>query len=173
MNDFLKTIAPTVASALLGPLGGVAVSAIGSILGVSEPTQQKIADAISTGKLTPEQVGELKKLELQYQNDEAERGFKYADLAFKDRDSARKANVEGGVQKHMFWLSVILLLVTLGCEISVLFFGYPDQKIPEMVVGRILGLMDAVCMLVLTYWYGTTSGSLAKTNLLAQSQPAK
>lgn len=173
MNDFLKTIAPTVASALLGPLGGAAVSAIGSILGVSEPTQQKIADAISTGKLTPEQVSELKKLELQYQNDEAERGFKYADLAFKDRDSARKANVEGGVQKHMFWLSVILLLVTLGCEISVLFFGYPDQKIPEMVVGRILGLMDAVCMLVLTYWYGTTNGSTLKTNLLAQSTPAK
>ena len=173
MNDFLKKIAPTVASALLGPLGGVAVSAIGSILGVPDATQEKIAEVIKSGQLTAEQLGELRKLELQYQNDEKERGFRYADLEFRDRDSARKANVEGGVQGHMFWLSVTLLCVTLGCEVAVLFFGYPDQKIPEMVVGRILGLMDAVCMMVLTYWYGTTSGSLAKTNLLAQSTPVK
>lgn len=173
MNEFLKTIAPTVASALLGPLGGVAVSALGTILGVSEPTQAKIAEVIKDAKLTPDQVGQLRELELKYQNDEAERGFRYADLAFKDRDSARKANVEGGVQVHMFWLSVILLCLTLGCEVAVLFYGYPDDKIPEMVVGRILGLMDAVCMLVLSYWFGTTSGSKAKTSLLAASQPVK
>ena len=173
MNDFLKSIAPTVASALLGPLGGVAISALGSVLGVSEPTQQKIASAISDGKLTPEQVSALRELELKYKNDEAERGFRYADLEFKDRDSARRANVDGGVQRHMFWMSVLLLLVTLGCEVWVLFNGYPDDKIPEMVVGRILGLMDAVCMMVLTYWYGTTNGSLAKTNLLAKADAVK
>lgn len=172
MNDFLKSLAPTVASALLGPLGGVAVAAIGNILGVSEPTQKKIADAITDGKMTPEQISALKELELKYKNDEQERGFRYAELEFKDRDSARRANVDGGIQGHMFWLSVLLLTVTIGCEIAVLFFGYPDDKIPEMVVGRILGLMDAVCMLVLSYHYGTTSGSMAKTNLLAQSQPA-
>jgi hypothetical protein len=65
-----------------------------------------------------------------------------------------------------------LLCITLGSEIAVLFYGYPDDKIPEMVVGRILGLMDAVAMLVLSYHYGTTSGSMAKTQLLAQSTPS-
>lgn len=173
MNDFLKTIAPTVASALLGPLGGVAVSALGSILGVSEPTQKQIAEAISDGKLTPEQISQIRELELKYQNDEKERGFRYAELEFKDRDSARRANVEGGVQKHMFWMSILLLFMTLGSEVWIIFKGYPSTGIPDVVVGRILGLMDAVCMMVLTYWYGTTSGSLAKTNLLAQSAPSK
>jgi hypothetical protein len=173
MNEFLKSIAPTVASALLGPLGGVAVSAIGNLLGVSEPTQQKIATAIADGKLTPEQLSAIKELELKYKADEQERGFRYAELEFKDRDSARKANVDGGIQRHMFWLSIFLLVITLGCEIAVLFFGYPDDKLPEMVVGRILGLMDAVCMMVLAYHYGTTSNSLIKTTMLAQSTPAK
>lgn len=173
MNDFLEKIAPTIATALLGPLGGVAVAGITKILGIDGGTVQDVTKAISEGRITPEQIAEIKQLEIKYQEDEKERGFRYAELAFKDRDSARKANVDGGVQGKMFWLSVILLCVTLGCEVAVLFYGYPDDKIPEMVVGRILGLMDAVCMLVLTYWYGTTNGSMAKTNLLAQSSPVK
>lgn len=172
MNDFLEKIAPTIATALLGPLGGVAVAGLTKILGIDNGTVADVTKAISDGRITPEQVAQIKQLELKYLEDEKERGFRYAELAFKDRDSARKHNTEGGIQGKMFWLSVILLCVTLGCEVAVLFYGYPDDKIPEMVVGRILGLMDAVCMLVLSYHYGTTSGSMAKTTLLAQSSPA-
>jgi len=166
-TSVLKSIAPTVATALLGPLGGVAVSALGNVLGVSEATQDKIANVIQSASLTPEQIGELKKLELEYQNNEKERGFKYADLAFQDRDSARKANVAGGTQKHLFWLSVLLLTISLGCELSVLFIGYPAKTDP-LVLGRVLGLMDTIAMLVLGYWYGTTNGSAQKFELLAQ-----
>ncbi len=168
--DWLKQIAPTVATALLGPLGGVAISAIGNILGVSEATQEKITSAIASGQLTPEQIGRLKELELQYKNEEAERGFKYADLEFKDRDSARKANVEGGIQQPLFWMSLFLLTITLGTEMWVLFKGYPTG-LSELVVGRVLGLMDSVAMLVLAYWYGSTNGSARKTEMLAQSTP--
>ena len=172
MNDFLKNLAPTLASALLGPLGGVAVSALGNILGVSGATTATISKSFQDGKLTPEQLSAIKELELKYQNEEAERGFKYAELAFKDRDSARINNVAGGVQMHLFWLSLILLVITLGTEIWVLFQGYPDD-LPEIIVGRVLGLMDAVAMMVLAYWYGTTNGSAQKTQLLSQAEPIK
>lgn len=170
--DWLKQIAPTVATALLGPLGGVAVSAIGGILGVSEATTDKISAAIQAGQLTPDQISQLKELELKYQADEKERGFRYAELAFKDRDSARQANVAGGIQGRLFIMSVILLILTLGTEVWVLFKGYPVD-IPEIIVGRVLGLMDAVAMMVLAYYYGTSSGSQTKTDLLAQAQPVK
>lgn len=166
----LKSLAPTVASAFLGPLGGIAVSAVGNLLGVSDATQEKIAQAIQTGQMTPEQVSELKKLELEYQANEKERGFRYAELAFKDRDSARNANVQGGVQRYLFWLSLALLTVTLGCEIAVLFLGLPAGT-PDIVAGRVLGLMDSVALMVLAYWYGTSSGSAQKTELLAQAPP--
>jgi len=167
--DWLKSLAPTVATALLGPLGGVAVSALGGLLGVSEATQDKITSAIKAGNLTPDQITKLKELELEYRNNEKERGFKYSELAFKDRDSARTANVSGGTQKMLFWLSLVLLVCTLGTEISVLFFGYPAQ-IPEIVVGRVLGLMDAVAMMVMSYWYGTTSGSADKNKMLLEAK---
>lgn len=162
----LKQLAPTVASAFLGPLGGVAVAAIGNVLGVSEATQDKIAQVIQSGQLTPEQVTEIKRLELQYQDSEKERGFRYADLEFRDRDSARKANVDGGTQKMLFWLSLVLLALTLGSEIAVLFNGVP-VTVQDIVVGRVLGLLDSVALMVLAYWYGSSSGSHAKTELLA------
>lgn len=163
----LKSIAPTVATALLGPLGGEAVSALGNVLGVSEATQDKIADVIKSAGMTPEQITAIKQLELEYQNTEKERGFKYAELSFQDRDSARKANVAGGTQRPLFWLSLFLLCVTIGSEAIVLFHGYPPET-SDLVVGRVLGLMDAVAMLVLSYWYGTTNGSAQKSELLAQ-----
>jgi hypothetical protein len=73
MEDFLKGIAPTLASALLGPLGGVAVSAIGKVFGIDSATTSDITKAFQDGKLTPEQLSQLKALELQYQNDERAR----------------------------------------------------------------------------------------------------
>lgn len=167
--DTVKTVAPTVATALVGPLGATAVKALGNVLGMSEATQDKIASAISTGQLTPEQISDLKKLELQYQENEKERGFKYAELSFKDRDSARQANVSGGTQRPLFWLSLLLLTGTLGTEGVVLFHGYPTT-VSEMVVGRVLGLMDAVALMVLTYWYGTSDSSAKKTELLSQGK---
>lgn len=171
-TEIIKSIAPTVATALGGPLAGVAVAAIGNALGVSQPTQDKIADAITTGRMTPEQIAALKQAELDFQKHQADLGFSYEELAFKDRDSARRANVDGGIQRPLFWMSLVLLILTLGTEVYVLFNGYPGT-IPEIIVGRVLGLMDAVAMMVLAYYYGTSSGSAQKTDLLAQAQPVK
>lgn len=164
----LKALAPTVASAFGGPLAGIAVSAVGKLLGVTEATQERVAEALTNGSLTPEQISEIKLLELKYQSDEKERGFRYTELAFKDRDSARSANVAGKTQIPLFWLSLFLLAVTLGTECSILFLGYP-QNTSEIVVGRVLGLMDAVTMLVLAYWYGTTNGSAQKNDTVSRA----
>jgi len=177
MSDFdwkktIGAIAPTVATALGGPLAGGVVAFLGDLLGISEPTQDKIATAFQNGNLTGDQITAIKMKEMELRNEEAERGFKYADLEFRDRDSARKANVEGGTQKHLFWLSLLLLSVSLGSEVWILFHGLP-KELPDMIVGRILGLLDGVALLVLSYWYGTTNGSTQKTQLLAQAAPVK
>lgn len=168
-KEVIGAVAPTVATALGGPLAGAAVAAIGNAFGMSEPSQTKIQAAIENQQLTGEQVAELRKLEIQLKSEEAERGFKYADLEYRDRDSARKYNTDGGIQGRLFILSLLLLTLTLGCEVAVLFNGYP-KDLQDIVVGRVLGLMDAVAMMVLAYYYGTSAGSARKTDLLAKSQ---
>lgn len=161
----LKKIAPTVVSATMGPAGGVAVEVLGALFGISEPTKEKLKDFVESGRLTADHIFELKRLELQYQNDEKERGFKYADLEFKDRDSARKASVEGGTLNKLFWFSIWLVTTVLVSELIVLRYGIP-HGVPEIVVGRILGLLDAIAIQVLNFWYGTSSGSVRKTDLM-------
>ena len=81
-SKILGTICPTVASALFGPLGGAAIAAVGDLLGVSNATKDKISEIIQSGQMTPEQIGKLRELELEYQNNEKERGFRYAELSF-------------------------------------------------------------------------------------------
>ena len=39
-----------------------------------------------------------------------------------------------------------------------LFKGYPKET-PDIVIGRILGLLDAAAMMVLNYWLGTSNSS--------------
>jgi len=169
MNEFLRMVAPTIATALGGPLAGIAVNALGNALGLSDATKDTINDVLNSGTMTSEQVAAVKQAELEMVKHERELGFRFAELGVKDRESARTANVQGGTQKYLFWLSLLLLAFCLGVEGWVLFNGMPD-KMPDLVAGRVLGLFDAVTMMVLAYWYGTSNGSAIKSDLLAKSK---
>ena len=169
MNDFLKGLAPTLASALLGPLGGVAVAAIGKIIGVDNATVNTVTKAFEDGKITPEHLAEIKKLEMEYQNDEKERGFKYADLEFKDRDSARQMQIATQSSTP----TVLTYLLTCG------FFGVlgamiynPDLKEsgPLMIM---LGSLGTAWTGSVAFWFGTTQGSQNKDRMLLNAQPGK
>jgi len=159
-KSVINTVAPTVASALLGPLGGVAVSAIGSILGIDKPTQDSIAKAITSGQMTPEQVSKLRELELQYQEQERERGFKYAELQFKDTADARAMMVQtkAVTPAILTWIVVVLVL---GFEGALLFGAMP--LVDGVILGRIMGTLDAALMLVLGFWCGSSHGSTVKS----------
>lgn len=167
--DTLKILAPTVASALGGPLAGAAVSAIGGMFGIPEATQDKIETMFTDGKMTPDQISALRTLELQYQNDEQERGFKYTELEFKDRDSARTM----AEQTHSLTPSLltwVVVAVVMLAEGGMLFKSIPSVVDP-VVLGRIMGTMDSALIMVLSFWFGSNSGSARKTELLAAAQP--
>lgn len=176
LSKLLGKVAPWLVAAAGGP-AGLATKAIATIaekLGASDSTVEAVTQAVSGA--TPEQLQALKLADLDFKLRMQELGFKretdLAKISADDRADARKNNVASGMQRPIFWLSVLLLGICLGSEVGVLFNGYP-QSIPDLVVGRVLGLLDAVAMMVLAYWYGTTSSSAQKTDLLAQAGPIK
>ena len=169
MNDFLAGLAPTIASALLGPLGGVAVAGLGKIFGIDNATQKDIAAQFEAGKLTPEQIGQIKLLELKLQDDEKERGFRYAELEFKDRDSAR--DMQKVTQSAV--PAVLTYLLTFGFfGILGMMFYHPDVKdSPPLMI--MLGSLGTAWTGACAFWFGTTRSSQNKDAMLANSTPVK
>jgi len=162
-TSIIKSVAPTVATALMGPLGGAAVAAIGGVLGIAEPTQKAISDIIQNGQMTPEQIGKLKELELQYQNDEKERQFKYADLTFQDVQSAREMEVATkSITPSVLSYGV---LAVGGSFLGAVLFGY--AKVDSVLAGTLVGYIVSEMKQVLAYWLGSSAGSADKTQIIA------
>ena len=174
LTAILQKAAPWLAAAAGGPVGiaGMALKTLAETLGATSGSMESVTSALIGA--TPDQIRQLKQADMEFRVRMQELGFKSeADMlriAADDRADARKNNVASGLSQHIFWLSIVLLIVCLGSEVAVLFVGYPPA-LPDLVVGRVLGLLDAVAMMVLAYWYGTTAGSAKKTELLAQAPP--
>jgi len=170
-TDWLKGLAPTVAAALGGPLAGVAVKALGAALGWNDATKDDVTKMLSTGQLNADQIAAVQVAELELKKHESDTGFKFAELVVRDRESARNAAVAGKTAVPLFVMSCILISICLGAEVVVLFKGYPSD-VPELVVGRILGLLDAVALLALNFHYGSSQSSQVKDATIA-TQAAK
>jgi hypothetical protein len=170
--DWKKTLgvlAPTVASALGGPLAGGIVAFLGDLLGIGEPTQEKIAKAFENGQLTSEQIATIKLKEMELKSEEQERGFRYAELEFKDRDSARNREVQTGdkVNRNLAYFIIAAFVAMVGCTLGGL------AKVDTVLAGTLIGYLSAKAEQVLVYYFGSTQGSARKTELLAQAEPIK
>jgi hypothetical protein len=162
MNDFLKTLAPTLASALLGPLGGVAVASIGKIFGIDSATTESISKVFETGKLTPEQISAIKALELKYQAEEAERGFRYVELEYKNTADARDMQK----QTKSYFPATLSLGITMGffsILVTMLVWEYKPTE-PLLIM---LGALGAAFGAVVNFWLGSSDGSRRKDQMLA------
>ena len=161
MNEFLSGIAPTLASAILGPLGGVAVSALGKIFGIADATTAEVAKVFQDGKLTPEQLSAIKALEMKYQAEEKERGFRYAELEYKSTVDARDMQK---VTKSYFpaTLSTFVTVGFFSILITMLVWDYKPTE-PLLVM---LGALGAAFAAVVNFWLGSSAGSQRKSELL-------
>lgn len=165
MNEILSNIAPTIASAILGPLGGVAIAGLGKIFGIDKATQQDIAKVISEGKITPEQLSEIKKLEMQYQNEEKERGFRYVELMFKDTENARDMQI----QTRSNIPPVLAILVTVGFFGILGFLILNSQYKPTEPLLVMLGSLGTAWTMIIGFYFGSSQGSQNKDRLLADA----
>jgi hypothetical protein len=166
---WLKTIAPTVATALGGPLAGVAVQAVGSAFGWTDATKDKVTEALTAGQLTGEQITQLKLAEQTLVQQERELGFKFAELDMRDRDSARQRemSVKDNTNKVLAYAVVGGFLALVGSTL----LGFAN--VDSALAGTLVGYLSAKAEQVLAYYFGSTRGSAEKTALLARANPIK
>lgn len=160
--DWLKKLAPTVASALMGPLAGVAIGALSDAMGVDKG---KVQDILSTGSLTGDQLAQVKIAEIELKKHELDNGFKFAELEFRDRDSARQR--EMAIKDRT---NSILAYTVVGAFIAVVagtLAGY--AKVESVLAGTLIGYLSAKAEQVLAYYFGSSRGSKDKDSAFANA----
>lgn len=165
--DWLKSIAPTIATVLGGPLAGMAVQAIGSAIGMSDATGERIKDMLTAGNLTGEQVAAIKKAEIDLKAELAELEIKPEEIAAEDRKSARElAKVNMAPQmilSAIYSIGYFTLLYQFVSGTTVIPIENKDLLLP------LLGVMTAAQVQIMNFWFGSSAGSTAKTNMLVKT----
>ena len=166
----IGAIAPTVATALGGPLAGLAVDAVGSAFGWTDATKEKVEEAFSKGQMTGEQILALKQAEIALVAQEKELGFKFAELEFRDRQGAR--DMQTATRSLM--PAILSALVTLGYFSILIGMMRGALKVDDSQALLImLGSLGTAWGAVMAFWFGSTHGSAEKTRLLAAAPPTK
>jgi len=162
--DWLKTIAPTIATAMGGPLAGMAVDAIGNALGMKDATKEQVKDLLASGTLTSDQMASIKQADATLKVRMKELEIDMEKVHAGDRNSAREMAARTGD----VWTPRIMALVVFivwGAVNYKLFNGTINGDMRELVA-RALGTLDAVLMAVIYYYYGSSSSSAAKTEAM-------
>ena len=163
--DWLKQIAPTIATCLGGPLAGLAVTAISKALGVDE---DKVQDTIDQGKLNADQIASLKQAEIDLQKSAQELGLNFEQLAVQDRASARDLQKE----TKSVVPPLLSVLVTIG------FFGIliglmSGKIITSDALMLMLGSLGTAWTGIIAFYFGSSASSQAKDAMIHNSTPIK
>jgi hypothetical protein len=163
--EWLKTIAPTIATALGTPLAGMAVAAISKAIGCSP---DEVQDVISSGKLTSEQVASIQLAELELKKQAQSMNLDFAKLLAEDKKSARDMQIA-----TKSWIPALLaVFVTIGFFGILLGLMTEHFKTSDALM-LMLGSLATAWTGVMAFYFGSSASSQAKTELLAKSEPAK
>lgn len=168
ITQILKTVAPWIATAMAGPLGGLAVSAAADALGISDKTQEGIKAALSGA--TPEQMLALKNADQVFALKMQELGFSNIQtmerLGNEDRDSARKRemDVHDATPKVLAYLLTFGFFGMLGL---LMFYEVPNNS--RDIMNIMLGSLGTAWIGAVGYYHGSTSSSARKTELLSKT----
>jgi hypothetical protein len=159
MNDLLsilKGIAPTLATAVAGPLGGAAISAIANKFGVADSVEE-VAKAIAGDPQAAQKLAEI--------------DLKQFELENADRDSARHMQEvalqqEDKFAKHfIYWFAWFWSIGSMVYFFAITFGTVPasGKDFGNIILGFLLGTAVAT---IISFFYGSSKSSKDKTEAM-------
>jgi hypothetical protein len=161
--EWLKQIAPTIATAMGGPLAGMAVAAISKAIGVDE---EKVGDLISNNKLTADQIAQVKIAEIELQKQANELGLNFEALAVDDRKSARE--MQATTRSIVPPLLAASVTVGFFAILGGMMFGKMSVA-DNTALTMMLGSLGTAWTGIIAYYFGSSAGSQAKTEMLGKA----
>jgi membrane-bound ClpP family serine protease len=161
-GPLLGQVAPTIATALGGPLAGVAVKTLSNVLfGHENATEDQVSEAMATA--TPDQLAAIKKIDADFKVQMKSLDIDLERIAAGDRDSARQmqAATKDWVPKV---LAVVITTGFFGILVWMLVNGMPKTGTEALLM--MLGALGTAWTGVVNFYYGSSAGSKQKTDAL-------
>jgi len=166
-KSIVKSVAPTIATALGGPLAGLAVKTIGDALGVDAPTQENITARLSGA--TSDDLLKLKQAEQDFAAKMKQMDIDVFALELKDRESARLRDTAIETSGKFNWSRISLTAFAMITLILLMFFVMKDATISEyaqgiitLIIGRLTGYLDGI----FNFEFGSTRSSQTKDDTI-------
>lgn len=159
-KQVIGTVAPLLGTALGGPFGGLAGTLLAKALKTDDPKAQEAA-IVSTD---PQVLLQLRQAESALKQHMDDNKITEEQLRFADTANARNREILVHDNTNKV-LAYFVIGFTALLEGWVLTHGIPDA-VDKILAGRILGTLDSAALLVMGYYFGTSAGSAAKTDVI-------
>lgn len=166
-GPLLGSVAPTIATALGGPVAGMAVKAIsGALFGHDNANQDDIMTALANP--TGDQLAALKKIDADFAVQMKALDIDLQRIMAADRNSARDMQKE-----TKDWIPRALAVgVTVGffsIMIYMLIYGLPTTGNEAILL--LLGALQTAWGGIIAFYFGSSSGSQKKDQMIYHSKP--
>lgn len=169
-KKLVRTVAPGLATALGGPLAGAAVQTISqAVLGKPDGTEEEVAAVVVSGGT--DALLKIKEADNAFTVKMKELGVDLERIHQADRDSARNREVRTGD----VWTPRLLAATIVGgflAMVAAVLLGKVTgitDPIAAGMIGTLIGYVSAKADQVVSYYFGSSAGSAAKTELMAKN----
>lgn len=163
VGPLLGQVAPTIATALGGPLAGLATKTLSNVLlGHEEGDAEAVSMALQNA--TPEQLSNVKKIDADFKVRMKELEIDLERISAGDRDSARKREIAVGDHTPKV-LAGVITLGFFGILFWMFVYGVPKNGNEALLL--MLGALQTAFTGIIAYYFGSSAGSKAKNDLLA------
>lgn len=166
-KGIVGTVAPTLATALGGPLAGMAVTAISqAALGKADGTEREVSEVIAAAK-DPTILVKLKEAEQVFTEKMRQLDIDLEKIAADDRASARQREVAVRDQtpRNLAYGYTLGYFIVLGL---IILNGAGIKAEAKDMVNVLLGVLSAAEVGIITYYFGSSAGSARKSDTLDQ-----
>lgn len=159
----LATVAPSLATAMGGPLAGMAAKAIaGAVLGDGAADEKTAAEAVRNA--TPDQLRALKKADAVFAVEMKKLDVDLSRIAASDRDSARKRQIAAKDRTPAI-IAGAVIAGFFGILAAMIFVDIPPGAAQPLAV--MLGALGTLVTQIGAFFYGSSAGSSKKNEMLA------
>jgi len=161
-KSLVGSVAPTIATALGGPLAGMATKALsGALLGKENGSEKEISEVLLSAN--PDTLLKLKELEQSFAICMKELDIDLEKIASEDRNSARQREIaiKDNAPKVLAGVIVTGFFAILGV---ISFVELPAAS--QAPVNILLGALTAMLSQVGNYYFGSSAGSSKKNEMI-------